>query len=334
MNTALSPNYINSLICFIDDSGHLECLLYNSEYNKFSNLVQIFQNCEKSSSYNMDVKYISNKQEYFASCSTSSNDIYIIKFDENFNIKDTNENNINCYISFNINNNECNKIDSSSLLYIKNDNKYYLFRTCFTNNNHIFNSLNFSEICNNEIEFIGFTFNEIIDSTLPLMESSMILSSTLEVVNESTILETAIESTILETDIESTILETDSDSSSEPDPESDTSKFTIDNESTILETKSSILQEAESSILYETKSSILQETESSFLYETESSLIQETESSILQATESSLLQGTESSILQETESSILQETESSILQETESSFLYDTESSILQETES
>ena len=317
INSILSTNNSYSLICFIEDTGYLRCLLYDSEKNKFSNIIKVFENCQKPT-YTMGVKYSNEKQEYYVYCSTSSNYIYFLKFDQDFNIKE-NENNNKCYISFNFYNNECNMIYSSPIIYIENDNKYYSFRSCFSNNEYSLSLLNINETCNNEIENIYFFFNILIIPSTLLIESTIILdsssltskiesttpnfTSTPEIENESTLLELGSKSSISEFEQDSTILSTENESTLLI--ESQTSISEIEIESSISKIESSI-SKSESSIL-ENKSSIL-EIESS-IPKIESSIL-EIKSSILEI-KSSILENN-SSIL-EIKSSI-PKIESSILE--------------------
>ena len=104
------------------------CLVYNSETNELSDKIQFFNGCHLNSP-NAGVKCISEKKEYSVYCySSGGNKIKFLKFDENLNIKDKDEDLDKCYNYFDIVNNLCNTIYNSYLLFIKNDNLYSMFR--------------------------------------------------------------------------------------------------------------------------------------------------------------------------------------------------------------
>ena len=200
IKSTISPNGKNILICLVDISGYLECLVYNSDTNELSDKIQFFNGCHLNSP-NTGVKYISEKNEYSAYCYTNEgNQMKFIKFDENLNIKDKDEDFDKCYNFFGIANAPCYTIVSSYLLYVKNDNKYSMFRVCNINGNYELNLLTISENCNTKIEGItGFNIeneiNEIIVTTLPL-ETTILLESTIPT-SLTTLLETEKESTII-----------------------------------------------------------------------------------------------------------------------------------------
>ena len=139
--STLDTNKKFSLICFVDNYGYFYCLIYNSYKNIFNDIVQLIQNCKYQ--LDMGVKYISDKQEYSAYCSSDSNKMNLIIFDQNFNIKYSDENNNKCYKYFDLINDECNTLYSYNMLYSKNYQKFYVFRACFTNNEEVFTLLIF-----------------------------------------------------------------------------------------------------------------------------------------------------------------------------------------------
>ena len=166
----LSYDNKNSLICFIGSTGYLSCLLYDNINDKFSNINQVINNCYTGS---MDIKCINEKQEcsiYFSASNTMS----FISFDKNFNIKDKDINNNNCYISSSVMDSNCYSVVSSHFSYFKNEEKYIILRTCNLGNNYILNELDISLTCNKNIEIVGLDCNNCnnndpttIPSTIP-----------------------------------------------------------------------------------------------------------------------------------------------------------------------
>ena len=191
INSSLSPNNTISLICFVNSQTYLCCLLYDSENNKLSHITNLFANCQLYS-YNMGVEYIIDKQEYTAFCSSpSSNDISFIKFDNNFNIKDIDNDNSKCYNFFSIPDSQCYTLHSSYLLYKKNDKKYNMFRSCFSNEGDILSLLNISENCNTKIGINGLIDNNELVSTIPLLPTT-ILTTQISIISTLPLMPTTI----------------------------------------------------------------------------------------------------------------------------------------------
>ena len=188
IKSSVSHNKIYCLICLIDNDSYLNCLLYNSLTNNLSNMIKFFDKCQLYS-YNMGVLYTKEKQEYSAFCSTNDQKMNIVKFDENFNIKNTDNENDKCYLNFAIQDNVCQTIYSFYLLYVNVGKNYYIYRVCFHNNKYTLNLLTITDVCNNKINATGFNINNFITSTLPfssivstvMVESSIPTSLTTEI---------------------------------------------------------------------------------------------------------------------------------------------------------
>ena len=156
IKSTISSNKKNVFICLIESNNYLTCLVYNSESNKLSDKIEFFDGCSLNSP-NTGVKYVNEKNEYSAYCySSQGNKMKFIKFDENLNIKDKDENNDKCYNFFDIANNPCHTIHNSYLLYVKNLSKYYMFRSCNINGVYELKLLDITETCNTKIEDTGF----------------------------------------------------------------------------------------------------------------------------------------------------------------------------------
>ena len=201
IKSAISPNKKNSFICLIDNNGYLNCFVYNSETNKLSEKIKFFDGCQQYS-HNTDVRYISETNEYSANCFTSDTQMKFIKFNENLNIKDTNQENTKCYHHFPVSNEQCYSVYYSYLLYVKSDSKYYMLRNCDMNsNNYVLNLLIISETCNTNIDKTGFNIeNELIPTTLPISTTQIFFPTETTIpIPLTTIFEVEKQSTILTT---------------------------------------------------------------------------------------------------------------------------------------
>ena len=83
--------------------------------------------------YGTDIQYISEKNEYIGYCFLAISKKNIIKFDENFEVKE-NENNSKYYISVSSQSGICYNVYSLSVLYIKSSHDYFIARTCDIDN--------------------------------------------------------------------------------------------------------------------------------------------------------------------------------------------------------
>ena len=71
--STLNPDKKKSFICLINNSQDFQCLLYDSESNKFiTDYTTLIKNCQVFQ-YKMDVQYISEKQEYSVFCNSTIN---------------------------------------------------------------------------------------------------------------------------------------------------------------------------------------------------------------------------------------------------------------------
>lgn len=182
-----------------------------------------------------------------------------IKFDENLNIKDKDEDLDKCYNFFDIANYQCYTIQNSYLLYIKNDNEYFMFRCCNVNGAYQLILLSILETCNTKIEneISGFNIGkEIIDTTFPLplpttlLESSTIpipLTTLLE--KESTTLTSIPYLNLISTLIQTTIISTSQLASPTTIPELSTTSIAESSTIPELEATSNIITDSPSTLV-------------------------------------------------------------------------------------
>ena len=217
INSALSPNKKNCIVCLVDNRDNLYCLIYNSETNQLSEIINFIEGCQINA-VNNGIQCISEKQEYSAYCYSSSMKMNLIKFDRNFKVKDKSEDNEKCYTQFDIFNDPCYTIKSCHLLYVKPKEKYFLFRTCLINENIQFNLLSIPETCNIKIEKSGFESNDFDTSSCDnpnnnpntnnnddTNTNNESISSTLTLSSTISTIRTKVESTFLNSLISTTI---------------------------------------------------------------------------------------------------------------------------------
>ena len=177
----ITPNKKISIVCIIDISSHFGCLLYFSDSNKFGELKNFMLGC-KTNDFYMGIKYISDKQEYSGFCATYSNEMLIIIFDENFNIKKIKDNN-KCYTKIHY-------VDygqsflCSYFIYDEYYHDYFISRNV---NETFFDYYRIPDECTSKIEVTGLDLNET-NQQISSLPSSTILISPTTISKKSTII--------------------------------------------------------------------------------------------------------------------------------------------------
>ena len=159
------PNKINSLVCFFDNSS-LECIKYNSISKEWSNITTFFNGCQFFQ-HNRGLKYIN--EEYLVYCYISYKEINYIKLDEEYNIKQFNEDG-KCKVNIEY----CYTMYSSTLFYNKNENNYSLLTECVFKGNK-FRIININDNCELTIKDLNTTLQTIL--TPIIIEYSTLISS-------------------------------------------------------------------------------------------------------------------------------------------------------------
>ena len=131
MVSAVSPDKKKCISCYIDYKKDFYCSLYDVESNELSEPVKLMTNCTLFE-YGANIQYISENNEYIRYCSLGNSRKNIIKLDENFEVKDS-ENNSKYYISVSTKSGICYNVHSMSVLYIKSSKDYFIARTCDIN---------------------------------------------------------------------------------------------------------------------------------------------------------------------------------------------------------
>ena len=126
--SAVSPDKKKCIVCFIDFATNFYCSLYDSETNELSEPVIFMTKCMQLE-YGADIQYISEKKEYIGYCLLGNSRKNIIKLNENFEVKES-ENNSKYYISVSAQGGQCYNVYSMSVLYIKSSQDYFIARTC------------------------------------------------------------------------------------------------------------------------------------------------------------------------------------------------------------
>ena len=159
------PNKINSLVCFFDNSS-LECIKYNSISKEWSNITTFFNGCQFFQ-HNRGLKYIN--EEYLVYCYISYKEINYTKLDEEYNIKQFNEDG-KCKVNIEY----CYTMYSSTLFYNKNENNYSLLTECVFKGNK-FRIININDNCELTIKDLNTTLQTIL--TPIIIEYSTLISS-------------------------------------------------------------------------------------------------------------------------------------------------------------
>ena len=139
----VSPDNKKCISCYIDYSMNFFCFLYDVESNELSEPVVLMTKC-MAFEYGANIQYINEKGEYIGYCLIGSSKKNIIKFDENFEVKES-ENDSKYYISFSAKSGQCYNVYSMSVLYIKSSQDYFIARNCDINNLPTLDLINISE---------------------------------------------------------------------------------------------------------------------------------------------------------------------------------------------
>jgi hypothetical protein len=173
----VSPNKTKCLSCYIDFKKNFFCSLYDVESNELSEPVLLMTNCMQLD-YGTDIQYISEKKEYIGYCFLANSKKIIIKFDENFEVKES-ENNSKYYISVSTQSGECYNVHSLSVLYIKSSKDYFIARTCDINEITKLDLISISEENTVKYEIPGYTKSESTSTlntktTIPTIKSTIV----------------------------------------------------------------------------------------------------------------------------------------------------------------
>jgi hypothetical protein len=198
------PNKINSFVCFADISI-FKCTLYNSILKEWNNKTISLNGCSFFQ-YDRGLKYIND--EYLVYCYNSYFKVNYIKLDEEYNIKQFNENGKctakieNCLIMY-----------ASALIYNKNENNYSLLTKCAFQGDK-FRIININDECEVTVKDIDTTLQTILTpsltpqssliSTSPTAPNSLILNQQSSLISRSPKVSTSIYLTHLSTLISTT----------------------------------------------------------------------------------------------------------------------------------
>ena len=181
IHSEITPTKNISLVCINDLSSHFACLLYFSDSNKFGELKNFMLGC-KGNDFYMGIKYISDKQEYSGFCATYSEEMMIIIFDENFNVKKEKENN-KCYTTIKYVDYDQSFL-CSYLIYDEYYHKYFVSRSL---NETFFDYFEIPDNCTSQIEVTGLDLNEA-SQQISSLPSSTLSTSPTTISQQSTII--------------------------------------------------------------------------------------------------------------------------------------------------
>ena len=132
-----SSNQNKNLICYLGSQNYYKCLIYYSNLKRIVELNKFLDSCTTYQN-NKGIKYIYEQNEFIIYCYQSHSELILTKIDENYNLIKINSENKD-YLKFIIE--ECYGIYSSSLIYDKIQNEYYIFTTCSFKNEDVFKKL-------------------------------------------------------------------------------------------------------------------------------------------------------------------------------------------------
>ena len=184
----ISINKDKYLICYIDLDYNFKCLLFYSN-KKWSQTVTFFKDCKE---YNNNKGILASKDnEFLVYCHTDSNYLKMVKLDENFIVKNTNEEE-KCFFDLEIEG--CSLIFASSLLYNKYNFTYFLSISYILNTDYIFRNDEIQFECSYKSQLPDFEYyqqnNENITSSsyITSMPTKSILSTSFSKIQTSSLI--------------------------------------------------------------------------------------------------------------------------------------------------
>ena len=184
----ISINKDKYLICYIDLDYNFKCLLFYSN-KKWSQTVTFFKDCKE---YNNNKGILASKDnEFLVYCHTDSNYLKMVKLDENFIVKNTNEEE-KCFFDLEIEG--CSLIFASSLLYNKYNFTYFLSISYILNTDYIFRNDEIQFECSYKSQLSDFEYyqqnNENITSSsyITSMPTKSILSTSFSKIQTSSLI--------------------------------------------------------------------------------------------------------------------------------------------------
>ena len=130
LQSQISPDKKNSLVCFVQDSieKYGYCAVYNIDKNRFSKYnVYILMSCQTSINQ-ISLNYFNEAREFVFSCSSDST-FFFIKFDQNFNPIEIEPESETMYETINLPN-SCYYINIYSLILLSNEYKILADLNC------------------------------------------------------------------------------------------------------------------------------------------------------------------------------------------------------------
>ena len=179
INCSISPDKSKCLCGYIDFNSYYNFLIYDIEKNSFSTLCKLMVGCGAFKFYT-GIKYVKEQNEYIGYCFLSNGKLNMIKFDENFNIKDIDDNSNKSYIHFEYYN-ELNIMYSSSLIYDNNNEIYSIVYSSVKDSKDTFNLVEIIERQTTKVQIEeNCNFQEKINSTSTpsLKDSTLEITST------------------------------------------------------------------------------------------------------------------------------------------------------------
>mgnify|MGYP006873016768 CR=1 FL=1 len=185
INCVVSPDKSKCLCGYIDFSSYYHFLIYDIEKNSFSTTCKLMVGCAEYKYYT-GIKYIKEQNEYIGYCFSLSGKLIMIKFDENFNVKDIDDNNHKSYINLEYKS-DFSSIYSSSLIYDSNKEIYSLV---FSGNKYEEDTFNLFEINENQVTKVPIEENCNFYETKNLVSTSSLIETIAKETSKLTIIPT------------------------------------------------------------------------------------------------------------------------------------------------
>jgi hypothetical protein len=176
------------LICYTNFEFNFKCLLYYSK-KKWSQIVTFFENCQDANYHKGILSF--NGNEYLVYCYPEIDHLKMVKLDENFIVKNTNEEE-KCFFDLEIEG--CSLIFASSLLYNKYNFTYFLSISYILNTDYIFRNDEIQFECSYKSQLPDFEYyqqnNENITSSsyITSMPTKSILSTSFSKIQTSSLI--------------------------------------------------------------------------------------------------------------------------------------------------
>ena len=185
IKSIVTQNKIISFVCYIKGTWGIQCILYDSKDNLWSNSIKLTSTILGDQSF-INLGYLNDKKEYYLIFYYIYNTIYFFRFDEKFDLKYSN-NEGKCFYNYEIT--QCNDSQNeyySSLSLI--EDKLFIYIKCFDDKD--LQIIKLKDECNTNFEYSEFNIDKtsLLYSTLLSLSSNLSSSISSSILNPSSYL--------------------------------------------------------------------------------------------------------------------------------------------------